>query len=105
MDTLTIPGDDEPDTDPEQRLDDLAGHNADTGLTVTLVPARARRIDDGIARLAPAGGHAWPPPELAAVYENPGPPTATPRDAALSAGAAALNGTMSRRTSAVCCAR
>ncbi|MGW8779501.1 hypothetical protein ACWGNM_15755 [Streptomyces sp. NPDC055796] len=92
VDTLTVPGDDDPDTDPEQRLDDLADHIADAGLTVILVPARARRIDEGIAR---AGGHTWPPPELAAFDANPGTPTATPKDAALAAATAAINGTMS----------
>ncbi|MFJ6252873.1 MULTISPECIES: hypothetical protein [unclassified Streptomyces] len=95
VDTLTVPGDDEPDTDPEQRLDDLADHIADAGLTVTLVPARARRIDEGIARLVRAAGHTWPPPELTALDKNPGTPTATPKDAALAAAAAAINGTMS----------
>ncbi|MFC8176694.1 hypothetical protein [Streptomyces sp. NPDC057325] len=95
VDTLTIPGDDEPHTDPEQRLDDLADHMADAGLTVTLVPARARRIDEGIARLARAAGHTWPPPELTALDKNPGTPTVTPKDAALAAAAATINGTMS----------
>lgn len=95
VDTLTIPGDDDPDTDPEQRLDALAEHIADAGVTVTLVPARARRIDEGIARLVRAAGHTWPPAELAAFDENPGPTTATPKDAALAAAAAAINGTMS----------
>ncbi|MFG2298529.1 hypothetical protein [Streptomyces sp. NPDC048603] len=95
VDTLAVPGDDEPDTDPDQRLDDLADHIADARLTVTLVPARARRIDEGIARLARADGHTWPPAELTAFDENPGTPTATPKDAALAAAAAAINGTMS----------
>ncbi|WP_053686849.1 hypothetical protein [Streptomyces sp. IGB124] len=95
VETLTVPGDDEPDTDPEQRLDALADHIADAGLTVTLVPARARRIDEGIARLVRAAGHPWPPAELAALDANPGTPTATPRDAALAAGTATITGTMS----------
>ncbi|MGW7064947.1 hypothetical protein ACWGHM_41555 [Streptomyces sp. NPDC054904] len=95
VDTPTIPGDDQPDADPDQRLDALADHITDAGLTVTLVPARARRIDEGIARLVRANGHSWPPAELAAFDENPGPPTATPKDAALAAVAAAISGTMS----------
>ncbi|MFE5489028.1 hypothetical protein ACFQ7Z_03550 [Streptomyces virginiae] len=95
VDALTVPGDDAPDTDPEERLDALADHIADSGLTVTLVPARARRIDEGIALLVRAAGHTWPPPELAAIDANPRTPTATPRDAALAAAAAAINGTMS----------
>ncbi|MFJ8165942.1 hypothetical protein ACIRBY_34195 [Streptomyces sp. NPDC096136] len=95
VNTLTVPGDGAPDTDPEERLDALADHIADAGLTVTLVPARARRIDEGIARLVRAAGHAWPPAELAAFDANPGTPTATPKDAALAAAAAAITGTMS----------
>ncbi|MFD3330333.1 hypothetical protein [Streptomyces sp. NPDC058701] len=95
VDTLTIPGDDDPDTDPEHRLDALAEHIANAGLTMTLVPARARRIDEGIARLVRASGHTWPPAELAAFDGNPGQPTATPKDAALAAAAAAITGTMS----------
>lgn len=95
VDTLTVPGDDEPDIDPEQRLNDLADHIDDAGSTVTLVPARARRIDEGIARLARVGGHAWPPAELTAFDKNPGPSTATPKDAALTAAAAVITGTMS----------
>ncbi|MGW6574045.1 hypothetical protein ACWGAN_17945 [Streptomyces sp. NPDC054945] len=94
VNTLTVPGDDERDTNPEERLDALAEHIADAGPTVTLVPARARRIDEGIARLVRAAGHIWPPAELAALDANPGTPTATPRDAALAA-AAAITGTMS----------
>ncbi|MFD9047947.1 hypothetical protein [Streptomyces zaomyceticus] len=95
VDTISIHGDDESDSDPDQRLDDLADHIADAGLTVTLVPARARRIDEGIARLARAGGHTWPPAEFAAFDENPGPSTATPKDAALASAAAVLTGRMS----------
>ncbi|MEU9033325.1 hypothetical protein AB0D45_00135 [Streptomyces sp. NPDC048352] len=62
---------------------------------MTLVPARARRIDEGIVRLVRAAGHTWPPAELAAFDANPGRPTATPKDAALAAGTAAIKGTMS----------
>ncbi|MFD5420934.1 hypothetical protein ACFWJT_23275 [Streptomyces sp. NPDC127069] len=60
VDTLIVRGDDAPDTDPEERLDALADHIADAGVTVALVPARARRIDEGIARLVRAAGHTWP---------------------------------------------
>ncbi|WP_329619082.1 hypothetical protein OG357_00025 [Streptomyces sp. NBC_01255] len=95
VDTISVHGDDEPDSDPDQRLDDLAAHIADAGPTVTLVPARARRIDEGIARLARAGGHTWPPAELASLDENPGPSPSTPKDAALAAAAAVITGSMS----------
>ncbi|WP_174518351.1 hypothetical protein [Streptomyces vietnamensis] len=95
VDTITLHGDDAPDRDPDQRLDDLADHIADAGLTVTLVPARARRIDEGIARLARAGGHTWPPAELASFDENPGPSPSTPKDAALAAASAVITGSMS----------
>ncbi|MFF3088852.1 hypothetical protein ACFVRB_28010 [Streptomyces nojiriensis] len=94
VDTITVHGDDEPDSDPEQRLNDLAAHIAAAGSAVFLVPARVRRIDEGIARLAQADGCAWPPAELAAFDENPGPSTATPKDAALTSAAAVI-GTMS----------
>ncbi|MFJ8212087.1 hypothetical protein [Streptomyces sp. NPDC096033] len=105
VDALTLPGDDEADTDPEHRLDALTDHIADDGLTVTVVPARARRIDEGIARLVRAAGHTWPPPELAAFDANPGTPTATPKDAALAAAAATSPGRCPWRTSVSCCAR
>ncbi|MDX3537526.1 hypothetical protein PV721_24770 [Streptomyces sp. MB09-01] len=95
VDTVTVHGDDEPDGDPDQRLDDLADHIDDAGLTVTLVPARARRIDEGIARLVRADGQEWPPAELAAFDENPGPSPSTPKDAALAAAAAVITGSMS----------
>lgn len=78
VDTITVDGDDEPHSDPDQRLDDLAEH-----------------IDEGIARLARAGGHTWPPGELASWDENPGLSTSTPKDAALAAAAAVVTGSMS----------
>ncbi|MFI7359611.1 hypothetical protein ACIBTP_37485 [Streptomyces avidinii] len=53
------------------------------------------RRREGIARLARAGGHTWPPAELAAFDEKPGPSTATPKDAALTSAAAVITGTMS----------
>ncbi|MFD9418021.1 hypothetical protein ACFWC9_25365 [Streptomyces goshikiensis] len=43
MDTITVHGDYEPDGDPDQRLDDLADHIDDAGLTVTLGAGAARR--------------------------------------------------------------
>ncbi|MEV7581685.1 hypothetical protein [Streptomyces erythrochromogenes] len=95
VDTLTVPGDDEPDADIEDRLDALSDHIAETGLTATLVPARARRIDEGIARLVRTAGHIWPPAQLAAIDANPGPRTITPQDAALAAGSVAITGAMS----------
>ncbi|MFG2230528.1 hypothetical protein ACGFNX_10975 [Streptomyces sp. NPDC048723] len=96
VDTITLQGpDDEPHSDLDQQLDDLADLIEEAGLTVTLVPARARRIDEGIARLARAGGHTWPPAELALWDENPGPSTSTPQDAALTAATAVITGSMS----------
>ncbi|MCY0962192.1 hypothetical protein [Streptomyces sp. H27-H5] len=96
VETLFIHGDDdEQPADPEERLDDLADHIDEEDLTVTLVPARARRIDERIDRLARAGAAAWPPAELLAMDENPGPSSSTPKDAALAAATAVISGSMS----------
>ncbi|MFJ5074001.1 hypothetical protein ACIP8Z_05240 [Streptomyces sp. NPDC088553] len=105
VDTLTVHGDDEPDTDPEQRLDGLANHIADAGLTVTLVPARARRIDEGIARLARARGHTWPRPSSLPSTRTPPrrpPHPRTPRWPRLPRPA---TGRCPWKTSATCSAR
>ncbi|WP_206307373.1 hypothetical protein [Streptomyces sp. ICN441] len=97
VDTITLPGeDDDPDDDLDERLDNVAGHLAETGQAMTLVPARARRIDEHIARLARDAGETWPPPELASWDENPErAPSTTPQDATLTAAAAVLTGSLS----------
>jgi hypothetical protein len=96
VDSITLPGEgDDPDEDLDERLDSVAGHLAESGQAMTLVPARARRIDERIARLARDAGEAWPPPELAAWDANPEPSLSTPQDATLAAVSAVLTGTLS----------
>ncbi|NUK50121.1 hypothetical protein HRW14_07380 [Streptomyces lunaelactis] len=96
VDTVTIPGeDDDPDEEPDDRLDNFADHLAESGQAMTLVPARARRIDEQIARLARDAGETWPPPELASWDENPEPSPSTPQDATLTAASAVLTGSLS----------
>lgn len=60
-----------------ERLDNLADHLAEFGQVMNLVPARARRIDGRIARLARAAGETWPPAGLASWDENPEPSPST----------------------------
>ncbi|GGT57318.1 hypothetical protein GCM10010271_71300 [Streptomyces kurssanovii] len=95
VDTITLPGDDVPAEDLDERLNSLAEQLAATGQAMTLVPARARRIDEQIARLARDAGQAWPPPELAAWDRNPDPSPSMRQDAALTAAAAVLTGSLS----------
>lgn len=90
VDTITLPGDDDPAEDLDERLNNLAGQLAETGQAMTLVPARARRIDEHIARLARDAGEAWPPAELAVWDGNPEPAPSTPQGATLTAAAAVL---------------
>lgn len=77
------------DRDLEERLDDISQHLADSGQSVTLVPARARRIDERIARAL-----GQPPPELAQHDQNPEPARITPQDATLTAVSAILGSTV-----------
>ncbi|MEV6807795.1 hypothetical protein [Streptomyces sp. NPDC051132] len=79
VDTIAILGDyDSPGAaqDLDRRLDHLADHLVETGQTVTLVPARARRIDERIAAALGA-----PPAELTTLDSNASAPQLTPRDA------------------------
>lgn len=96
VDTITLPGDDDPDEDLDERLNNVAGHLAESGQAMTLVPARARRIDERIARLARDAGESWPPAELAVWDKSPDPsPSTTPQGAALTAASAVLTGSLS----------
>ncbi|MFJ9805401.1 hypothetical protein [Streptomyces wuyuanensis] len=96
VDTITLPGGDDPDEDLDERLNNVAGHLAESGQAMTLVPARARRIDEHIARLARDAGETWPPAELAVWDKNPDPsPSTTPQGAALTAASAVLTGSLS----------
>ncbi|MFD1831678.1 hypothetical protein ACFSJS_18765 [Streptomyces desertarenae] len=77
---LAIPGeDDDPEQDPDERLDRLADRLSADGQAVTLVPARARRIDEQIARILREAAGAWPPAELAGLDHNPESASFTPQ--------------------------
>ncbi|WP_246144460.1 metallophosphoesterase [Actinacidiphila oryziradicis] len=73
--------DNDPAEDPEERAARIADRAVAAELTMTLVPARARRIDARIARHLHGMGLSWPPPELAAWTTTPAPhhsPLTTP---------------------------
>lgn len=95
VDTVTIPGEDDPDEGLDERLNNVADHLEESGQAMTLVPARARRIDERIARLARDAGETWPPAELAVWDGNPEPSPYTPQGATLTAVSAVLTGSLS----------
>ncbi|WP_415940095.1 hypothetical protein [Streptomyces sp. 039-1] len=74
----------------DERAERLVGHLSESGQAFTLVPARARRIDEHIARLL---GEA--PKELAELDKNTEPRPMTQHDASLTAVTAVLGGTLS----------
>ncbi|MEU8789756.1 hypothetical protein [Streptomyces sp. NPDC048643] len=94
VDAVALPGEDDgidgDDEALEERVDRLVGRLAENGQAFTLVPARARRIDERIARLL---GEA--PKELAELDKNTEPRPMTTHDASLTAVTAVLGGTMS----------
>ncbi|MEY2245987.1 hypothetical protein AB8A21_24175 [Streptomyces sp. BF23-18] len=92
VDAVSLPGeDDHPDSGGlEDQVDHVAGHLSEAGHAYTLVPARARRIDERIARLM-----GEPPAELAELDKNADPTPMTPQDALLAAVTVTLGGTMS----------
>ncbi|MQS06009.1 hypothetical protein [Streptomyces alkaliphilus] len=93
---FTVPGeDDNPERDPEERLDRLGAHLSVGGQVVTLVPARARRIDERVARILREAASAWPPAELADLDHKPESASLTPEGATLTAYGATLNGSLS----------
>ncbi|MEW1547842.1 hypothetical protein [Streptomyces tsukubensis] len=61
--------------DGEEWAERVADEVVASGKRVRLVPARVRRIDEGIARYMRDRGVAWPPPELAGLDKNPEPPS------------------------------
>ncbi|MGW4490497.1 hypothetical protein [Streptomyces sp. NPDC004376] len=75
--------------DPDERLDQISQQLADGGQVLTLVPARARRIDERITR---ALGQL--PSELLELDQNPEPQPLTPTDATLTAVTAATGGSV-----------
>lgn len=74
----------------KERVDQVVGRLAEAGHAFVLVPARARRIDERIARIL---GEL--PAELAALDKNTEPAPMSPQDASLAAVTAALGGSMS----------
>ncbi|MGW9022703.1 hypothetical protein ACWGQ5_00395 [Streptomyces sp. NPDC055722] len=92
VDTGPLPGEDEvpPDgLDLNERLNQLSNELADSGQSITLVPARVRRIDE---RLASVLGEL--PAELAEWDQNAEPSQLTPQDATLTAVTATLGGSV-----------
>ncbi|MFF7171560.1 hypothetical protein [Streptomyces pseudovenezuelae] len=75
----------------EERIAQASERAAAAG-AMTLVPARARRIDERIARWAREKGTQWPPPELAAYDSNPEPEAFTPKDATVAMADIMLTG-------------
>ncbi|MFE5923187.1 hypothetical protein [Streptomyces sp. NPDC056468] len=92
VDADRLPDEDEVPSDEldlDERLDRLSNQVADSDQRVTLVPARARRIDERIARTL--GG---PPAELSELDCNTDPPRLTALDATMTALAATLGGSV-----------
>ncbi|MFJ8143222.1 hypothetical protein [Streptomyces sp. NPDC096013] len=93
VDAVVLPGEDDgvdDDQELDERADRLVGRLAESGQAFTLVPARARRIDERIARLL---GEA--PKELAELDKNTESRPMTQQDASLTAVTAVLGGTVS----------
>ncbi|MET7783861.1 hypothetical protein ABZU94_32260 [Streptomyces mirabilis] len=75
--------------DPDEQLDQISKQLTDRGQVLTLVPARARRIDERIAR---ALGQL--PPEILELDRNAEPQRLTPKDATLTAVTATIGGSV-----------
>ncbi|MFM9700032.1 hypothetical protein [Streptomyces europaeiscabiei] len=82
--------------DAEQDMEEHAQRTADravaAGLAITLVPARARRIDERIARRLRDAGVEWPPPELADLDRTPDPAPLSLNEATTAAVTTTLRG-------------
>ncbi|MGQ4465309.1 hypothetical protein ACN6LC_004710 [Streptomyces violaceoruber] len=90
VDTATLPDDGADDgLDLDERLDRFSHQLPNSAQTVTLVPARARRIDERIARTL-----GKLPAELVELDRNAEPPRLTPQDATLTAVTATLGGSV-----------
>jgi hypothetical protein len=93
VDRVVLPGEDDG-TDEGRQLDERADRTvnrlAENGQSFTLVPARARRIDERIARLL-----GETPKELAELDKNTEPVPMTPHDAALTAVTVTFGGALS----------
>ncbi|MFE1749211.1 hypothetical protein ACFW88_01420 [Streptomyces anandii] len=78
--------------DEEEWAERVADEVVASGQRVRLVPARARRIDEGIIRCMRNRGVVWPPPELAELDRNPEPPNMTDGDVTAAAVTTVLRG-------------
>ncbi|MFF4234046.1 hypothetical protein [Streptomyces sp. NPDC001820] len=76
----------------EERVARVADQVVASGQRVTLVPARARRIDERISRYLRERGQPPAPPQLAELDPNPAPSPLTPADATFNAVTALLTG-------------
>ncbi|WP_078966256.1 hypothetical protein [Streptomyces sp. WM6378] len=77
---------------PEEHAAQVADRAVGAGLSVVLVPARVRRIDERLTRHMHGMGLPWPPPELAALDRNPHPTPCTPQEATAASVYAVLLG-------------
>ncbi|MEV8129482.1 hypothetical protein AB0P07_36645 [Streptomyces sp. NPDC085944] len=78
--------------DEEEWAERVADEVVASGQRVRLVPARARRIDEGIIRCMRNRGVVWPPPELAELDLNPDPPNVSDSDVTAAAVTTVLRG-------------
>lgn len=78
--------------DEEEWAERVADEVVASGQRVRLVPARARRIDEGIIRCMRDRGVVWPPPELAELDRNPEPPNLSDGEVTAAAVTTVLRG-------------
>ncbi|MGY3200500.1 hypothetical protein [Streptomyces sp. TE5632] len=78
--------------DEEEWAERVADELVASGQRLRLVPARARRIDEGIARCMHDRGVVWPPPELVALDRNPEPSRPSDGEATAAAVTTMLRG-------------
>lgn len=78
--------------DEEEWAERVADEVVASGQRVRLVPARARRIDEGITRCMRNRGVVWPPPELAELDRNPEPPNLSDGEVTAAAVTTVLRG-------------
>ncbi|MEV3871630.1 hypothetical protein [Streptomyces sp. NPDC049906] len=78
--------------DEEEWAERIADEVVASGQRVRLVPARARRIDEGIARYMRERGVVWPPVELEDLDQNPEPSSMSGGEATAAAVTAVLRG-------------
>ncbi|SCD47233.1 hypothetical protein GA0115237_1022101 [Streptomyces sp. ScaeMP-6W] len=82
----------EEEEDEEEWAERVADEVVASGQRVRLVPARVRRIDEGIARYIRDREVVWPPPELADLDANPEPPSLSSGEVTTAAVTTVLRG-------------